>query len=267
MSYLSHLFAVFILFTCLFLIAYKLILRKKVFKIEKPLEVFDSTILKHSEYSEDLKIARKLKTFYFETLEGKRSLKDFANSSGLDFSIQEQKIDKVLSDIVAATKDYRGTLAYEQHQNTARLAMSNAESEVKKILETLDFNIPDFNDLKRIQEHYDESFAIHKNNLRKCDIIRPHNHKAVPLKNVSTNLIDILKTMSTKGDCWSIRHEIRDQLEELSEVIEKTVDELETFDSKSYVENELKVSRNLLIELKNAQYVDVLKIDKEKVRV
>ena len=74
----------------------------------------------------------------------------------------------------------------------------------------------------------------------------------------------MLNELNGKHGMEEARREVLRQLKELSRVLDKAVDDLPTYDSVSFVNNKLKINKNLLEDLKNTNYEDLLKIEVDK---
>lgn len=231
-------------------------------KKETALEVFESTMDKHSNYSEDFKVARLIRESYFEVEGVRNSLMSVGGICGLDFSTQIADIDDVLSRYVTTAKEYRETMAYQKDRDLVKYDLLSNRAKVTKIIKSTGYSEQEFERFEGMKAENQAIYNIHRENLNKCDIIRPHNHKAVPLRELSTSLVKMLDNIGVNSKSWELRAEVKNQLEELSKVIDEAVEELNTYDSKRYIENELQISKNLMKELRNAQYVDILSINK-----
>lgn len=237
---------------------------KKAVKKETAMQVLESTIKRHSDFPIDLIVAKKIKSSYQDAESVKKSLESLSEKLGLDFSEQEAAIDEVLASYVVIAEEYRETMAYQADRALVESELGRNKDRITEIVGSTGYTEQEFGMLERVKSENEAIYKIHEENLRKCDIIRPHNHKATPLRELSMNLVKVLSNMDASSDSWRLRAEVKRQLEELSEVIDEAIEELETYDSKRFIENELKISKHLMNELRKAQYVDKLSINKVK---
>lgn len=231
-------------------------------------KIFYSTISKHNRYSTDRKVAENILKSYLEIEEYHRLLIAYSEYTGKDLKSAIRKVGHALPKLKIVAKNYYKTDAYEDDKELARGRVEHIFSEVKSIQKYTNTNSKSLHQALNLKDIGIESRAsfmsIHNENLRKCDIIRPYNHKSTPLRDLSMELISTLKNIEGKEGMESARDTIYKQLTQLSTVIDSCIEDLPTFDSKRYVDNKLKINQKLLEEIDNTQYIDVFQINNHK---
>lgn len=230
-------------------------------------KVLLSTLNKHDRYRDDRQVAQNIIDSYMAINEYRKLLVSYSKSTGNDYDFAVRDLDKVLIKHKSIARRYRSSSAYSEDKSRVNLKLGNLEDEVTAIENSTSTSLQS---LKKIMkenvvdaEKNNEALTIHKENLRKCDIVRLYNHKAIPLRDLSISLVDMLDNLKGKQGMEKSKLEVLEQLKELSRVIDVSVEALPTYDSKAYVENKIKINRNLLQELKNTSYVDILQIEKD----
>lgn len=232
-------------------------------------KIFYSTIQKHSKYNGDKKIAENLLTTYNELEDYRKLLIAYSAHSGKDLKYAVKRVSNQLPKLKIIAKEYRSTEAYTEDKELVKARVEQIISEVRDVQ---DLSSTDTKYLRKALKQGEVSLdsissfmKIHNENLRKCDIIRPHNHKSTPLKDLSIELITMLKNIEGKSGMESARDEIYQQLTQLSGVIDNCIEDLPTYDSKKFVDNKLKINKKIMEEIENTQYVDVFKVEVKEV--
>lgn len=222
------------------------------------------TIEKHGEYRTDRAVAESILNSYMKTKNYLNLLIKLEKQTKVKIPTATGEVKNILSAYEMTALKYRNTSAYEVDRELARRSISNLESRIEEIkidTGTVQLTEKSLLELNKPKESYlDRFLLVHNENLRKCDIIRPHNHKAVPLKDLSKELMKTLENIEGKDGMELAREEIYAQLNQLSEVIDNSLEELPTYDSKKFVSNKLQVSKRIIEEIDNSQYVDVFKV-------
>lgn len=225
------------------------------------------TIARHSKYRDDKRAADKIRDSYIDVKEYRMLLETY-NENGQSQTISRavEQLKNIEKTHIAIAKRYKSTSAYSEDKRIVINDLTCIKARVTTIENELYIDVKT---LKRAEAERDklEQYAmefqrIHEENVRKCDIIRLYNHRAKPLKELSVALMEIYTNIADKPDMGGAREEIKNQLTDLALEIDKTLEQVPSYDSVKYVENKLKVSRNLLQEIKNSEYVDVLQINK-----
>ena len=230
-------------------------------------KVLLSTLSKHDRYRDDRQVAQNIIDSYMAVNEYRKLLVSYNQSTSNDYDFAVRDLDKVLRKHKSIARRYRSSHAYSEDKRRVNLKLGNLEDEVTAIENSTSTSLQS---LKKIMkenvvdvEKNNEALTIHKENLRKCDIVRLYNHKAIPLRDLSISLMNMLDNLKGKQGMEKSKLEVLEQLRELSRVIDVSVEALPTYDSKAYVENKIKINRNFLQELKNTSYVDILQIEKD----
>lgn len=231
-------------------------------------KVLLSTLSKHDRYREDRKVAQNIIDSYMAVNEYRKLLVSYIQTTGSNYDFAVRDLDIVLRKHKSIARRYRSSCAYSEDRRRANLRLGNLEDEVRAIENSTSTNLQSLKNIMKegmvdTERNY-EALTIHKENLRKCDIVRLYNHKAIPLRDLSTSLVGMLDNLKGKQGMEKSKIEVLEQLRELSRVIDVSVEALPTYDSKAYVENKIKINRNLLQELKNTNYVDILQIEAAK---
>lgn len=258
------LFSFFGIFCTLRIIYYELMFRKDP---SSP-TVFLAVERKHNDYHTDRQLTKSLKNDYLDTKEYLELLTFYGEYTGTNYKMAENSLKKVLKKYKAVARNFLNSQGYSKDSNIVKERMQELKKEVLRI-QTITNTSP--NHLKSLAKEtvsnsYDntEALEVHRDILSKCDKVRPYNHKAKPLRELSNSLIGVLNELNGKHGMEEARREVLRQLKELSRVLDKAVDDLPTYDSVSFVNNKLKINKNLLEDLKNTNYEDLLKIEVNK---
>lgn len=227
-----------------------------------------STIQKHSRWSEDKLSAQNILDSYMKVKEYKELLEAFSKKLGIDNRTYLKKIKHILHhhEIIAYT--YYGTTSDSKDRRAVSKGLEDINMQILKIEADTGTSLKSLKTQKKseiivaVDNH--QSLIVHKENLRKSDIVRLYNHKATPLKDLSISLMEMLDSIGDKQDKETYRLEILQQLKDVSEALDSCIEALPTYDSNSFIDNKLKINRNLLEGLKNTEYVDTLQIETDK---
>lgn len=231
-------------------------------------KIFLATIEKHRRFSSDKKVAESILDSYMRVRDYRNLLVSHSKYTGNDYDKAVKTLESVLHKHKALARKYLKSNAYLEDRQRAKNILLDLGSEVNQVEVSTDTSLSILKkgrDSKNSStQSYLDSVDIHQENIKKCDTIRLYNHKAKPLKDLSTSLINILENLKNKPNMEKQREEVLNQLIELSKVIDASVEALPTYDSKAYVNNKLEIHRNLLKELDKADYIDLLRIENNK---
>ena len=229
-------------------------------------KIFLATISKHSSYEKDREVAEEILESYKKVEDFKTLLLSESNVNKRDYNLEVKQLKGIMGRHKHIAQRYAATNAYEKDRKRVKDSLREIKVEFQKLEESAGVRLIDLykvrNKVVEQSQTYLDGLTIHKDNINKCNTVRLYNHKAKPLKDLSSSLVEMLENLKALPDREDQRIEIVKQLTELSKVIDITVEALPTYDSKSFVDNKLKVNKRLLEELKNADYVDVLRIEK-----
>ncbi len=201
--------------------------------------IFISTISKHSNYSSDERVAKSILESYKNVFEYRRELTSHSKSVGNKYVSEIKILNSLLRRHKTLARKYRATLALPEDKSFVEAKLEEIGEEVSSIENLTNTNTDSLREKQKTVTvdtvKNSEASNIHRENLRKCDIIRLYNHKAIPLKDLSTSLIDILDNLKGKQGMEDSKQDILNQLKELSIVIDDSLESLPTYDSKSYV--------------------------------
>lgn len=223
---------------------------------------------KHSYYYCDRELTKSLKNDYLDTKDYLDLLSFYGEYTGTNYKTAEDSLKKVLKKYKAVARNFLKSRGYSKDSNTVRERMQRLKKEVLRIQAFTNISL---NHLKSLAKEFDtvsydntKALEVHRDILSKCDKVRPYNHKAKPLRELSNSLIGVLNELNGKQGMEEARKEVLRQLKEISRVLDKAVDDLPTYDSVSFVNKKLKINKNLLEDLKNTNYEDLLKIEVNK---
>lgn len=262
--FMIGLFGSFGVFCTLRIIYYELMFRKDPYSPT----VFLAVERKHNDYRSDRELTESLKNDYLDTKEYLDLLSFYGEYTGTNYKAAEDILKKVLKKYKAVARNFLNSQGYSKDSNIVKDRMQELKKEVLRIQAITNTSPNHLKSLAKetVSNSYEntEALEVHKENLSKCDKVRPYNHKAKPLRELSISLIGVLNELNGKHGMEEARREVLRQLKELSRVLDKAVDDLPTYDSVSFVNNKLKINKNLLEDLKNTNYEDLLKIEVNK---
>lgn len=223
-------------------------------------DIMRATLLKHS-YREDRRVVEDIIDSYHKVEEFYKYLE---SSSKEDFNTNKKKLDRLRRKHIAVVRRFRNSHALTKDRNEARSSLGRLEEEFESLKTPIESKLQ-IEVLKNKAEQREKNkiqsiLEVHEENLRKCDLIRAYNHKAVPLRELSISLVDMVESLSGMKGRESEIMAIGEQMKQLSEVVDSALEQIPTYDSKTFVRNKISINQNLLKELKNANYEDVLNI-------
>lgn len=225
-----------------------------------------ATLMRHSNYDSDRDMAQKIINSYEDVHEYRKLLLSYSKSNDVDYKEELRQLKTLLKEHESIARVYRSTNAYSEDKRKVKFGLNNIQINISKIEKSTGTKLESLMKAQKESlvdtERDIEALNIHNENVRKCDTVRLYNHKAVPLRELSDNLINMLKNMKDKHGMEESRERVLEQLKELSKVIDTSVEALPTYDSISYVENKINTNQKLLEGLKNTSYVDMLQIEK-----
>lgn len=223
-------------------------------------DVMGATLLKHS-YREDKRVVEDIIDSYHNVEEFYKYLE---SNSRVDFNTNKNKLGRLMNKHVSVARRFRNSHALTKDRNEARSSLGRLEEEFESLKTPIESKLQNEvlkNEVNLREKNKIQSILeLHKENLRKCDLIRVYNHKAVPLKELSISLVDMVESLSGREGRESEIMAIGEQMKQLSEVVDSALEQIPTYDSKTFVKNKISINQNLLKELKNTNYEDVLNI-------
>ena len=239
------------------------------------LRIHDRVILKERTGTPDVMRAALLTYFYRgdkqvveDIIDSYHKVEEFykylESNSKVDFNTNKKKLDRLMKKHISVVRRFRNSHALSKDRDEARGSLGRLEEEFESLKTPIEskLQIEDLkNEVNQREKNKIQSISeVHNENLRKCDLIRAYNHKAVPLRELSISLVDMVESLSGRKGRESEIMAIGEQMKQLSEVIESALEQIPTYDSKTFVKNKISINQNLLKELKNANYEDVLNI-------
>ena len=223
-------------------------------------DVMRATLLTHS-YREDKRVVEDIIDSYHNVEEFYKYLE---SNSKEDFNTNKKKLDRLMKKHISVVRRFRSSHALTKDRGEARSSLGRLEEEFESLKTPIESKLQIEvlkNEVNQREKNKIQSILeVHEENLRKCDLIRVYNHKAVPLKELSISLLDMAESLSGRKGRESEIMAIGEQMKQLSEVIDSALEQIPTYDSKTFVKNKISINQNLLKELKNANYEDVLNI-------
>lgn len=223
-------------------------------------DIMRATLLTHS-YREDKRVVEDIIDSYHKVEEFYKYLE---SNNKVDFNTNKKKLGRLMKKHISVVRRFRNSHALTKDRNEARSSLGRIEEEFESLKTPIESKLQDEvlkNEVNLREKNKIQSILeVHKENLRKCDLIRVYNHKAVPLKELSISLVDMVESLSGREGRESEIMAIGEQMKQLSEVIDSALEQIPTYDSKTFVRNKISINQNLLKELKNANYEDVLNI-------
>ena len=223
-------------------------------------DVMRATLLTHS-YREDKRVVEDIIDSYHKVEEFYKYLE---SNSRADFNTNKKKLGRLMKKHISVVRRFRNSHALTKDRDEARSSLGRLEEEFEFLKTPIKSRLQNEvlkNEVNQREKNRIQSILeVHKENLRKCDLIRVYNHKAVPLKELSISLVDMVESLSGREGRESEIMAIGEQMKQLSEVIDSALEQIPTYDSKTFVRNKISINQNLLKELKNTNYEDVLNI-------
>lgn len=223
-------------------------------------DIMRATLLTHS-YRGDKLVVEDIIHSYHKVEEFYKYLE---SSSKVDFNTNKKKLDRLMKKHISVVRRFRNSSALTKDRDEARSNLGRLEEEFQSlktpIESKLQVEVLKNQSSEKEKNRIQSILEVHKENLRKCDLIRVYNHKAVPLKELSISMVGMIENLSVREGTESEIEAIGEQIKELSEVVDRALEQIPTYDSKTFVRNKICINQNLLKELENANYEDVLNI-------
>ena len=223
-------------------------------------DVMRAALLTHS-YRGDKEVVEDIIDSYHKVGEFYKYLE---SNSRVDFNTNKKKLGRLMKKHISVARGFRNSHALTKDRDEARSSLGRLEEEFESLKNPIESKLQNEvlkNEVNLREKNKIQSILeVHKENLRKCDLIRVYNHKAVPLRELSISLVDMVESLSGREGRESEIMAIGEQMKQLSEVIDSALEQIPTYDSKTFVRNKISINQNLLKELKNTNYEDILNI-------